>query len=176
MAGEVRLRECVVGDAAELALVGAATFLEAFAGRLPVEAILTHTTRNHSVAYYERALADPAASAWLAEAEPGGAPVGYGLVTVPDFAAELVKAGDLELRRIYLFSRFHAGGTGQRLMDVAVARAVASGAGRLLLGVHRENERALGFYARNGFREIGTRRFQLGASVFDDLVLGKVLG
>jgi diamine N-acetyltransferase len=44
---------------------------------------------------------------------------------------------------------------------------------RLLLGVHAENAKALGFYRKNGFEQVGTRTFQVGASVFHDFVLGR---
>ena len=185
-APEVQFRECSAGsaaDAATLALVGAATFLEAFAGRLPGDAILGHCRRNHTEEAYARYLELPTTRAWVAEAMPGAAPIGYALVTAPDFALELIEPGDLELKRIYVFSRFHAGSgnrgagsaPGQRLMNLATEHAHEQRYLRLLLGVHRDNERALSFYRKNGFEPIGTRTFQVGASVFDDLVLARTL-
>ena len=185
-APEVQFRQCSAADAATLALVGAATFLEAFAGRLPGEAILGHCARNHTEAAYAGFLAQPTTLAWLAEALPGGAPVGYALLTKPDFSPELIQPGDTELKRIYVFSRFYGSRTqaagnpsrstsaGQGLMDLAIAQAKDQGSLRLLLGVHRENARALAFYERNGFKPVGVRTFQVGPSVFDDLVLGRV--
>ncbi len=167
----VTVRECTGGDAAALAVVGAATFLEAFAGIVPGDAILAHCAKNHMPGAYTALLAQPETRAWLAEVEPGAAPVGYALLTAPHFPEALVRAGDAELRRIYLFSRFHGAGAGQRMMDAAVAGAREQGAARLLLGVHPENHRALAFYRRNGFAVIGTRSFQVGTSVFEDPVL-----
>ena len=64
---------------------------------------------------------------------------------------------------------------GQGLMDLALAQAKTQGSARLLLGVHRENRRALAFYKRNGFVPVGVRTFQVGASLFDDLVLARPL-
>jgi len=98
------------------------------------------------------------------------------MLTAPDFPAGLAEAADLELRRIYLFSKFHGGGAGRGLMDLAIASAKEQGAARLLLGVHPDNQRALAFYRKNGFAQIGTRTFEVGASTFVDPVLALSFG
>ena len=174
------LRECGPGDAAALALVGAATFLEAYAGLLPAESILWHANTNHSEAAYQKLLGEPATRAWLTELPPTwaagrGAPIGYAVLSAPDFAADLLHPGDLELKRIYCFSRFHGQRIGQQLFDAALAAAENAGAPRLVLGVHRDNKRPLAFYARNGFVAIGARSFRLGDNAFDDFVLARTL-
>ena len=166
----VEVRVGSAADAEALAIVGAATFLEAFAGLVPGDSILAHCKKNHQAAVYAGYFEDAATRAWLAEVPPGGAPVGYALVTAPKFPEELVRDGDLELRRIYLFSRFHGGGAGKRMMELAVESAREQGAKRLLLGVHPENYRALAFYRKSGYVQIGTRSFQVGASTFVDPV------
>ncbi len=171
----VTVRAAAADDAAKLAAVGAATFLEAFAGIVPGDAILQHCARNNSTAAFDGYLAKPETQAWLAEVEPGAAPVGYSMLTTPDFPEGLARSGDLELRRIYLFSRFHGGSTGQHLLDAALAGAHEQGSRRVLLGVHPENHRALAFYSRNGFRRIGTRSFQVGTVTFEDPVLAREL-
>ena len=34
-----------------------------------------------------------------------------------------------------------------------------------------DNHRAIGFYTKQGFRQIGTRRFDVGGTLYDDVVL-----
>ena len=172
---DVVLRRCTVDDASRLAVVGAATFLEAFAGRLDGDAIIAHCLKNHTADAYRHYLEDSQGEAWIAETMVGGAPVGYLLLTSPDLPLPDITANDLELKRIYLFSRFHGGGVGQHLMQRAVLSAQERNMKRLLLGVHRENARALAFYGRNAFVPIGVRTFQVGNVVYDDLVLGREL-
>lgn len=171
----VQVRECTAADAAVLALVGGATFLEAFAGFIPGEAILAHSRKNHTSEACAALFARAGTRGWLAEVEPGGAPVGYALLTAPEFPEGLVEAGDLELRRIYLFSRFHGTGAGRTMMEFAIAAAREQGARRLLLGVHPENHRALAFYRKNGFVQVGVRQFQVGSSRFEDPVFALTL-
>src|SRR3546814_14974995 len=76
------IREAGESDAPALALIGAATFLETFAGIIDGAAILGHCAAQHSAAAYRDHLA-AGARAWLAEALPGGAPIGFALISKP---------------------------------------------------------------------------------------------
>jgi len=156
-------------DTSALALVGAATFLETFAGVIDGSAILGHCTANHAAQSYAGLFAK-GARAWLGEAQ-GGAPVGYALIAEPDL--EAARAGDIELKRIYALSRFHGSGLGGALMEAALAGA--SGHDRLLLGVKADNHRAIAFYRKRGFEPIATRQFNVGGKLFYDLVLARPL-
>jgi len=167
-----RIREAGEDDAPALALIGAATFLETFAGTLDGAAIVAHCRTAHDPTAYRAFLSD-GARAWLAEAEEGGAPIGYALTAAPDLPG--ARSGDIELKRIYTLSRFHGGGPGAALMAAAVA-AARTRFERLLLGVHAGNARAIAFYTRQGFTPIGARRFDVGGKLYDDLVLARPLG
>lgn len=169
----IEVRRAGVEDAAMLALVGAATFLDSFAGVLPGEAIVAHCARHHVATVYAGYLARPEVAAWLAVMRAGGAPVGYAMLTPPELPEETLRAGDAELKRIYALSRLHGSGVGQRLMETAIAEARARGARRLMLGVYAGNARALRFYERNGFVRVGERRFTVGSLVCDDYVLAR---
>lgn len=99
--------------------------------------------------------------------------IGYSVLTPPDLPGAI--EGDIELRRIYLLSRFQGGGMGRRLMEAAVQEAGDRRFRRLLLGVYGENHRALAFYRRMGFAEIGTREFWVGTKCCSDFVLARTL-
>lgn len=170
----ITIRPCGPADAAALALVGQATFLETYAGTLPVADILAHCATEHGEAYYARALAKPDHRLWIAEMEEGRAPMGYAVLCPPDLPTP-AQAGDVELKRIYLLHRFHGSGLGGRLMAAVAESARTAGFRRMLLGVYRENERAMTFYARQGFVEVGVRKFKVGARVYDDPVLARTL-
>jgi ribosomal protein S18 acetylase RimI-like enzyme len=171
----VTLHECTLEDVPTLALVGAATFLEAFAGVLDGASIVAHCQNQHAPEVYRKYLAQPNSRAWLAVVSPGDAPVGYVLLTVPDLPLSDLSESDIELKRIYLFSRFQGNGRGQALMSCALEAARAMGKTRMLLGVHAENAKALAFYRKSGYVQVGVRTFQIGASRYDDLVLGRAL-
>jgi GNAT superfamily N-acetyltransferase len=168
----ITIRPCVKGDEQALALVGQATFLEAFAGILDGADILAHCQRQHDAQLYRDWLALPAMRLWLAEATPGGAPVGYLVLSPASLPVAEPRPDDLEIKRIYLLHRFQGQRVGQRLMQAAIEQARASGAGRVLLGVYAENHDALVFYARCGFVPVGRRTFRVGRTDYQDVILG----
>jgi diamine N-acetyltransferase len=172
-AWEFGLRLCGPGDEERLALVGAASFLEAFAGFLDGEDILAHCRKQHSAEKYAAMVADGGTHACVAEME--GAPVGYAMVCAPDLPVPTT-ADDMELKRIYLLHRFQGSGIGAALMDWSVEKARLLGKKRLLLGVNDANDQAVAFYLRHGFEHAGTRRFQVGNTLCSDFILAKDLG
>lgn len=172
---EATIRRCVAGDELALSLVGRAAFLEAFAGEISGRDILAHCEHQHAREKYAAWLSDARSAAWIAEVEPGGAPVGYLVVTTPDLPLTDIAPSDLEVKRVYLLHRFQGRGIGARLMAAAREHALARGSRRLLLGVYGGNSAAIAFYERLGYQRLGTRAFKVGASTYHDLVLGLVL-
>jgi diamine N-acetyltransferase len=170
------VRVCRPGDEDALALVGRASFLEAFAGVLSGEDILLHCASKHAPEIYKAWLTDARARVWLAEIEPGDAPVGYLVVAPAHLPLPDLRDDDVEVERIYLLHRVQGTGLGRRLMNLAVEYARQKGSRRLLLGVYGRNEQAIAFYERFGFTRIGTRRFRVGNSDHDDLIFGLELG
>lgn len=164
------VRQAGAGDESALALVGCSTFLETFAGVLAGNAIIEHCTRTNSAEAYARYL-QQGSRAWLAEMTPGAAPVGFALMTAPDLPG--ARDSDIELKRIYALSRFHGSGIGAALMRAAID--AAQGFERLLLGVYAGNQRAIAFYRKNGFEPIAERKFDVGGTLYDDIVLARPL-
>ena len=164
------VRTATIADAAALALIGTTSFLDSYAGMIGEAAMVAHCAAHDSPDAFRRLLEPEIAAAWIAAAGPGGAPIGYTLVTPPDLPA-VARSGDLELRRIYVLSRFHAAGLGRALMNRAIEHAHRLSAPRLLVGVYGGNDRAIAFYRRCGFTDTGTRRFTVGGETYDDLVL-----
>lgn len=167
---EITIRPCTAVDAGRLSIVAAATFIETYAGIVDGDDLVAHCGTTHAPAAYAALLADPARRLFLATLDPGEAPVGFMLMGPPDLPVE-TGPGDMELTRIYALHRFHGQGLGPRLMLTAIDAARAAGATRLLLAVYSRNARANAFYARHGFRRVGTRLFHVGVNDYLDWVL-----
>jgi ribosomal protein S18 acetylase RimI-like enzyme len=168
------VRRATERDSAALALVGAATFLDTYAERIEGPDIVAHAAGRHSQAFYAERLADPHIHIWVAQTA-AAAIIGYLLLGPATLPSDGPHPQDLEIVRIYVLSRFQKTGIGNRLMQQAFAEAARQRARRIVLGVYKGNEKALAFYARQGFMQIGTRSFCVGSAVFDDFVLGKTL-
>ncbi|QBM75370.1 GNAT family N-acetyltransferase [Sphingomonas sp. AAP5] len=169
-----RVRRAGPADADLLSLVANAAFLDTYAPSLAGADLVAHCLKNNSAAVFAKWLADPATVVTVAEIEPGFAPIGYAVLTAPDFPIAL-QPGDIELRRIYTLRQAYGSGTGAALMAQAIADAVLVGAKRVLLGVWDQNARARAFYERNGFSVIGSRDFVVGGEVHVDPVYARGL-
>jgi len=167
----ITIRKCAPGDELALSIVGQATFLDTFAGILSGKDILGHCGRQHSSEKYAGWLRDSASAAWIAEVEPGQAPVGYLVLTNADLPLPDISPDDAEVKRVYLLNRFRGAGLGRRLMQEAETFARARGIRRLLLGVYSRNDEAISFYERLGFQRVGERSFTVGDSTYHDFIM-----
>lgn len=171
----MHFRLALAPDAPALSLVAGATFLETFAPIISGDDIVAHVAANNSVEKFAAWVADADSRVWIAELDDTRAPVGYALLTAPDLPAIPTSAEDIELKRIYILSRYHGGGLAGRMMNAAIAEAQAMGKRRLLLGVYAANDRAIAFYRKQGFAIVGERRFQVGAGLFEDKIMARAI-
>lgn len=171
---KTHLRRAGPDDAQALSVVGTATFLESYAGVIDGGGLVRHCADKQSVPAYVQALAEPDQALWLAELDPGRAPVGYLHLTPPDLPIE-TRTGDIEIKRIYVLATQQRGGLGRLLLNAGAQYAREQRARRLLLGVYKKNEPALAFYDRVGFERIGERAFDVGGFTYQDWVLAKRL-
>ena len=131
-----------------------------------------------SVEVFEGYLADPNIRIWLATSRDE--PVGY-LMSVGGEPPDPVIAGAVRMRptveisKIYVLECSHGSGVASDLMGFALEDAKTEGAQSVWLGVNKHNERANGFYERQGFVIVGERSFQVGESIEDDFVREKAL-
>lgn len=172
---EFTLQHASEEDSRTLAHIGAATFLESYTELIDGTAIIQHCQTQHSASTYADYISRPKTRAWIAKHATTGAPLGYALNCEPELEEVEPCALDIELKRIYVLSRFHGCGAGKALMKASIQHAQENRASRLLLGTYEGNERAIRFYKKSGFEKIGTRRFLVGGIYFDDVVMGKSL-
>jgi ribosomal protein S18 acetylase RimI-like enzyme len=157
-------REAGPADAAALAEIGAATFVETF-GHLYSEADLAAFLRIHTPESWAEELADRSLDVVLVEAE--GKPVAYAKVG-PRSLPYRPEGPAMELRQFYVLKPWQGAGIAPKLMDWVLGRAKARGATEICLSVWTENERAKRFYARYGFSYVGPYKFMVGEQADED--------
>jgi GNAT superfamily N-acetyltransferase len=161
-------------DAAELAAVAAATFPLACPPSVDPADIEAAIAANLSPQRFAGYLADPDGTILVANGD--GRIIGYtmlirGIGDDPDIAASVPQRPAVELSKMYVLAAHHGTGASDRLMQSAITWAEESGAAAMWLGANRRNERAQRFYRKHGFEITGTRRFRLGQSYEDDVVM-----
>lgn len=167
------IRPATVQDAALLADLGARTFRETFEAICSPGDLDAFLAQAYGEAVQRAELADPSRPARILEIE--GVPSGFLQLRLGYREPGVPGERPVELQRIYLLRSAQGGGRGAALMAEALALAGAWGADVLWLGVWENNHKALAFYARQGFREVGEHIFRIGEQVDRDLILARDL-
>jgi GNAT superfamily N-acetyltransferase len=156
---EFSTRACKPGDEQALSLVGQATILETYAGIGDGDDLIKYASVEMTADVFRRDLASDGFRAWLAETIVGKCAVGYA-VAVSDENVKLFSS--FELKRLYIFYRFHGTGLGKRLMQDVLSFAQGMKSETMWLQVHEANHHAIVFYKRYGFVQTGTDLYQAG--------------
>lgn len=165
----VTIRRGVPGDAKGLAEFAARAFVDAFgAGNRP-EDLAMHLARTFGTDLQAAELADADVTTLLVV--EGDVIAGYAQLRGGQAPDCVTHAAALELRRFYIDRTQHGRGVAQALMQATKAAAAARGARHLWLSVFAKNPRAIAFYRKEGFAQVGTAYFFVGSDRQDDLVL-----
>lgn len=178
-AAEVRVRPARPDEAAALADLAAATFALACPPHTSADAIAAFLRDVLAPANFEEFLADPDRLILVAE-DAAGALTGYTMLVFgepydADAAGAIRIRPTAELSKCYVRAEAHGSGTAAALMTATLDAARASGAAGSWLGVNQENVRALRFYGKHGFLQVGIKRFLVGERYEDDYVLERTL-
>jgi ribosomal protein S18 acetylase RimI-like enzyme len=161
-------RPCRAGDEWVLSLVAQATILETYAGITDGEDLVAYASAQLTPAEFSRMVTSDRVRIWMVETTAGKCAVGYA-VAVSDEGARLFSS--FELKRLYIFYRFHGNGLGRRLMDEVLSFAKQQNSETIWLQVHEANNHAIEFYKYCGFVQIGADLFRAGSGSYRVLTL-----
>ena len=80
-----------------------------------------------------------------------------------------------ELKRLYVFYRFHGNRLGMRLLEEVLSFAKQKNSETIWLQVHEANNHAIEFYKHFGFVQTGADLFRAGKGSYRVLTLGLTL-
>lgn len=163
------IRRATPDDAATLSAVAARTFTEAFGHLYPAEDLGDFLADAYAVEKQRVILSTPGYAVWLLEHE--GEAVGHAAAGPCGLPNPDVKAGDGELKRLYVLAAYQSGGWGSRLFKAAEDWLLADGPRTLWVGVWSENLGAQRFYARHGFVKVGEHEFPVGRTIDREFTL-----
>lgn len=94
-------------------------------------------------------------------AEMDGNPIGYSQLILNSKEKSVKGIKPLEIQRIYASQEFIGKGVGKELMQAAMQEARQRGCDSIWLDVWEKNPRAIHFYKKWAFKEVGTQKFKL---------------
>jgi diamine N-acetyltransferase len=168
---QFHLRYATPADNILLAELGAETFADSFAADNTPEDMNAYLTASFSPEQQALELADSAATFLVIEVD--GAAVGYAHLSLGAAPALTVGRKPMEIVRIYARAEWIGKGVGTRLMQACLDEAAQAGCDVVWLGVWERNPRAIGFYRKWSFEQVGTQVFQLGEDLQTDWIMAR---
>jgi diamine N-acetyltransferase len=164
------IRGATVADVEALTAFGARTFRESFAADNTPEDMRRHLDSAWSAEKQVAELRNPDIDT-LVLTDESGRWLGFAQLRANKVSEGVPREGSIELWRFYVDKPFHGQGVAGALMNGAKERARRRGANSMWLGVWERNERAKAFYAKHGFRRVGSQVFVVGSDPQTDHVM-----
>lgn len=167
------IRKVTLSDVEQLQLIGRQTFHETFAPVNSEANMRQYLEEGFASDKLTAELNNPQSEFYFVLSDTTIA--GYLKLNRGQAQTELKEQAGLEIERIYVLKAFHGKQVGQALYEKAMEVAGALHVEYVWLGVWEENNRAIGFYRKNGFEPFGQHLFRLGADVQTDILMKKTL-
>ena len=168
-ADDLTIRRAEVIDAAALTRFAEESFRDAFEQFNSVEDMASYVAGAFGAELQRAEITNPDAIVLLAES--AGEIAGYAQLLLSARPREVRAEPAIELQRFYIDREHHGSGIAQRLMRAALAAAAERGAAAVWLGVWEHNGRAISFYRKLGFVDVGSKSFVLGADLQTDRLM-----
>lgn len=169
----VRLRRARPTDAAALAEFGARTFKTAYRGLMTDAELDGYVARTYGEAQQRDEMARPDSVVLMAE--DGDRLAGFAWIYRGPRPPCVTVEDAVSLSRIYVDPAGQSHGVGRQLLAGAMAEARGMGGSLLWLAVWQRNPRAVAFYRREGFTELGRTGFETDPDPACDLVMARGL-
>ena len=165
----MKVRYGNINDATMLSELGAKTFYDTFAKDNTPENISSYMKKSFSKEMQFNELSKPEIIFLIAELEDE--PVGYAKLKMNSNDESVKGTEVMEIERIYASQEYIGKGIGKELMKACINEARQRGCDSIWLGVWEKNLRAVDFYKKWGFCEVGTHIFSVGDDPQNDYVM-----
>lgn len=167
-----RIRQATLDDQDRLIEFGRTEFTRTFGHLYRPEDLEAYLSEGYDPSLYEKWLTHNQFRLFLAAETDSNRIVGYvlcGLCTLPlencGFDSTYSE-GCREVKRLYLHPDYFGSNLSSALLKVSLDWLVAEGfANKVYLGVYSENPRAIRFYQKHGFEQIGEYGFVVGDQI-----------
>ena len=173
MSTDFELRAAVADDARCLGVLATQVFLDTYATEGIRPAIANEVLSAFSSTTMRELIRAGRSTFWLAERR--GHLIGFAQVTAGTTQALVQTPLPAELDRLYVQEPFTRTGVGTALLQAAQAAAMQRGCTALWLSPWVHNHRALRFYAKHGYRNLGLTTFVMDGEAIDNHVLAKAM-
>jgi ribosomal protein S18 acetylase RimI-like enzyme len=160
-------------DVTRLSAIAEQTFRDTFAAAATREDMDLHCRGSYSEAIQAEEIANPNMVTLLCE--QGGRLVGYAQLRWCKVPGCVVADAPGEIQRLYVVGDFHGKGIAHELMHACMDEMTSHRSDVVWLGVWERNSKAIAFYKKFGFLEVGEHVFRLGRDPQRDIIMARTL-
>jgi diamine N-acetyltransferase len=165
------IRRAHRGDAGPLAGIAEATFRATFGAMNTASDMDVHCRRSYGESIQAAEIARPDMVTLVSE--DAGCLVGYAQLRWRGAPPCVAATSPGEIQRLYVVAAWHGRGLAQALMQACLDEMAQRGSDAVWLGVWERNARAIAFYGKFGFVEVGEHEFPLGGDLQRDIVMAR---
>ena len=169
----MQVRRASAADAATLAALAERTFRDTFTEVNTPENMAAHAAASYGIDKQREEIESDRIRTLLVELD--GVVAGYAQLRNGHRPDCVSAENAIELWRFYIDRNGIGRGLAQRLMQAVVVEAAEWNGRALWLGVWERNPRAIAFYRKCGFVEVGAHVFRLGDDAQTDLIMQREL-
>ena len=163
---QITLRYGAVPDAPSLSELATKAFRDTHRRLDSEQDIADYVGKHLDVEAVGELLRDPQRTTLLAEVDQRLAR--YAVLRRAPPPAGIADLNAIDLERFYLAVEYVGRGLDAQLMTAVTGEASSHGARAIWLGVYDRNARAVAFYERQGFRQVGAKEFPFGGRTYLD--------
>lgn len=167
----IQIRYARPDDAPQLAWLAEKTFRDTFEAVNTPENMALHCQNSYSTAFQAAEIANPHLTTLLCEA--AGKLIAFAQLRWKKAPPCVEATAPGEIQRLYLLQDWHGQGLAQTLMNSCLAEMQKQGRDVVWLGVWEQNPRAISFYKKFGFVEVGEHIFPLGDDPQRDIIMAR---
>jgi len=154
---DLTFRDAETADALCIGVLATQVFLDTYATDGIRPSVAREVLEHFSTGAISALLSDPATAFIVAESS--GHMVAFAQMTYGSTHESVAAGNTAELKRLYVQERFSGKGIGGALLRRAEALAAEQGASTIWLTVWAGNRRALAFYVRQGYKDVGASTY-----------------
>lgn len=170
----INIRIAMSDDAVIIALLGRITYVESHGEFIDNKTdLLNYNNEAFSVTKIKNDLKNPNNIFHIVYDDE--LPIGYAKLVLDATNNHIVSKNVCRLERIYILNDFIPKKIGPQLMNLIFKKATELKYDNMWLTVYIKNNRAISFYQKNEFKNVGSYNFQVGEKVYENIVFSKKL-
>ena len=170
----ITIRRATATDAIHIALLGRITYTESHGEYIEEKKdLLKFYNEHYSVSKIREELNDVENLFWIVFSDE--LPIGFAKLTINNHFAKVSETKSCKLQRLYILNDFIGLKIGTDLQEIILKTATDLKFKSIWLTAYYKNEKAVHFYKKYGFKQVGSIDFFVGKKNYENLVFIKNL-